>query len=793
MDSSASERVGRYQLLEPIGIGPNGSVSRAKVFGVAGFERQFAVKKFFPELTITASMAQTLSQAARAYGGLEHPRIARMAEFGVAGGTTFTAVEYVTGLDALRLITETRLAGMTLPVGGALGLVSQAARAIGYAHGRGLSHLGLSPTNVIISADGDIKITDFNILQATLPPRTVAGPWQDGPIGGLIASRLANRVMYLAPEQIAGEPTSAATDVWSLGVLGLELVTGQRAFKGDSPMAIANAIMESTPPEPNLPRPIVRVLQRCLARSPFERFPDARALADAIDAALRVAPVPGTRKDLGALVGEMLDRIAALHDGEMSGVLAITPGTGPFRREQMPEVPTLGRETDLSTSEFVRPDLNVPGPAPLTGPKAPQTIPGLAMPATPPPPPIPTPGSRPTTNPPPIPRPMGQTLMGVPSVPALPRAPTSQRFVNPITNTGVGPTPRAPGRASSEMSIAMEADEPPPVPPRTRSQPNTAEIAPGPAQMLGEASMLPTTEIEPLARAAREDIASPPPEPPEFELPPPPAVDQLVITKSKLPWVLGGLFVAGGLGFVIWQLTRVTGEPDKVVVAKADAGVIAPPPADATKVAAAVVDATAAAAKPDAAAAIATVPTDAAADAPARVAVVVDAAAPPDAAPVKVASVDAGVVVPVAPTGDPGSLVVDSRPSGARVFLDGKDVGQTPLKLAAMPAKHNLALILEKHDLYVASIDGHGTFTIPLADVPAWKGNAGIKLLKCAANRYYVYVDGKPTGMTCPTERINTTMGPHVVEVYDTATDQKKKWDVVVPDERLSFRVRVEP
>ena len=123
MDTGATERVGRYQLLEPIGVGPNGSVSRAKVFGVAGFERQFAVKKFFPELTITASSAQTLSQAARGYGGLEHPRIARMAEFGVAGGTTFTAVELVTGLDALRLINETRLAGMTLPVGGALGLV----------------------------------------------------------------------------------------------------------------------------------------------------------------------------------------------------------------------------------------------------------------------------------------------------------------------------------------------------------------------------------------------------------------------------------------------------------------------------------------------------------------------------------------------------------------------------------------------------------------------------------------------------------------------------------------------
>ena len=192
--TSPTERVGRYQLLEPIGIGPSGTVSRAKVFGVAGFERQFAVKRFHPELTATAAMAAMLSAAARAYGSLEHPRIARMSEFGVAQGSTFTAVEYVPGLDALRLIAEARLAsgsGSGLATGGALALVSQAARAVGYAHGRGLTHLGLAPINVIVTADGDIKITDFGILSATLPPRPIDVP------------RLAQRIPYLAPEQLA--------------------------------------------------------------------------------------------------------------------------------------------------------------------------------------------------------------------------------------------------------------------------------------------------------------------------------------------------------------------------------------------------------------------------------------------------------------------------------------------------------------------------------------------------------------------------------------------------------------
>ena len=204
------------------------------------------MKRFLPEVTGTAALAAMLSAAARAYGSLEHPRIARMSEFGVAHGQTFTAVEYVAGIDAARLGSEARLAGGPLPSGGALALVSQAARAIGYAHGRGLSHLGLAPANLIVTPDGDIKITDFGILAASLPPRPID------------VARLAQRIQYLAPEQLANEAGSAATDVFSLGVIAYELVTGQRTFRGDTPQQIAQSIMSGPPPDPPLPRPIVR-------------------------------------------------------------------------------------------------------------------------------------------------------------------------------------------------------------------------------------------------------------------------------------------------------------------------------------------------------------------------------------------------------------------------------------------------------------------------------------------------------------------------------------------------------
>ena len=846
----ATERVGRYQLLEPIGTGPCGSVARAKVFGVAGFERQFAVKRFHPELTITTALAQSLSVAARAYGSLEHPRIARMSEFGVAQGQTFTAVEYVAGLDASRLVAEARLAGNSLAAGGALALISQAARAVGYAHGRGLTHLGLAPTNVIVTPDGDVKITDFAILAAGLPQRPID------------VARLQHRIQYLAPEQIANEATSAATDVFALGVIAYELVTGQRTFRGETAQQVAQSIMAGPPAEPPLPRPIVRVLQRCLARSPFERFPDARAVADALDAALRVAPVPGTRKDIGAQVKETQERLAALHDGEMSGMVALNVGTGPVRREPAPEIASLGRDTpslEISTREFVRPDVPVPGPTPLTGPsttmpempRSMTTMTGMA------PPPIPVPAGIFTGGgPPPIPPPPGgaSTLLGIANakvpgtIPSIKPKRTSDPVI-PRTLTPP-PAPRPPGNEELEMEMLFGSEGPGlldptmpglgAVPPRTRrpSDLPTTEMSPLLADKLGDASIRGTTEVEPLVAQAFDaealsefseeqqvtrEAPSLPPSPPARPSPAPPPLPPALVTpsrpaitrpgtpppanrpsptpaslaaepvvdvrrpeqaKSRMPTLVAlALLGVAGLGFAGWQIyERMTASERTVVAGTA--------PRDAT------VDASArvVASKTDA--------VETTVDAGPAVAVTADAAAKTiDAATAVAAIVDAGKEpidaaaakpdVAVAASSD--SLTITSTPAGARVYLDGAETGVTPLKLPASADRHTVALLLGGHELYIAQVDGAGAFAIPLKEVTPPGGPAGIKVLKCKdKDRYYVFLDGKPTGQTCPTERIDTDVGPHTVEVYDAVTETRKKFDVVVKDTRLSVRVKIE-
>jgi serine/threonine-protein kinase len=944
--SAATERVGRYQILDTIGSGPNGTVARAKVFGVAGFERQFAVKRFSPELTVQTAHAQALSAAARAYGGLEHPRIARMSEFGVASGTTFTAVEHVAGLDAMRLLTETKLAGVALAMGGALALVSQAARAVGYAHGRGLSHLGLSPTNVIVTIDGDVKVTDFGILAATMAPRPLDEP------------RLAQRIGYLAPEQLVAEATSAATDVFVLGVIACELVTGQRTYRGDTPQQIADAILAGPPPEPPLPRPIVRVLQRCLARSPFERFPDARALADALDAALRVAPVPGTRKDIGAQVKAIVDRLGELNEGNLSGMLSVNmPAQQMGRREMMDTQPS--GEPVFRGHMDTEPSPTI-GPAQLAAaastipemPKAMTTVPGLA------PPPIPVPPGVMTGGAPP-PSPSGApTMMGVPAVkraipsvpsqipsivkpgakapPAAPPPRTVDKAIEAITtlepSTEIGPEmiaaanepaptasaphlpapplftpdrPRTPtpgqnfDSATGEMSqkqikelnrrsIAPSGEFPPIKSPddvqttpaakahvepadgraaTVPASPPPSAVAPPSPQMtlLGAApptlparnTPMPSPPPVPPAVAelfantpqpaeadtsASQDFFTPPPQdppqppmfapepappapqmytpapytPPPMDYVPPPAypppagagttlpsspppvayrsvkrASTAHVRKSKWPWVLFAVLLLGGIGtggyFVYLQLYPEK-PTNKVVMSNGSASAGSAGSAGSGAVAVE-------SAGSGSAVVVATAPVDAAEAAPPPPAVdaaAVVATAPVDAAAVAAAPVDAGKQVATA-AGTSDALEISSAPNGAHVYLDGADQGKTPVKLPGTADRHNVALLMAGHDLYVGEIDGHGKFNLELKPITPQAGPAGIKVIKCKdKERYYVFVDGKPTGMTCPTERINTGVGPHTVEVYDAVSESRQKWDINVKDTRLSFRVRIE-
>jgi serine/threonine-protein kinase len=779
--ASSGGRLGRYHLVEPIGGGANGEVFRAKVYGVAGFERQFAVKKFFPHVALSSRYAQALSAAARGYGSLEHPRIARLAEFGVSGGHTFTATELVPGLDASRLLFETVGSGGSIPPGAALGLVSQAARAVGYAHGRGISHLGVAPTNLIVSPDGEVKLTDIGILGACMPEK----PALDG--------RFVTRIHYLAPEQINGEPSSAATDVFALGLIAYELVTGERPFTGPTPEDVAQAILTGQPHEPQLPRPIMRVLQRCLARSPYERFPDARALADALDAALRVSPVPGSRGDIAQLVQAAMARIAALNEQALSGALLLNMPTGgagwrdaqdgdqptsPFERESAPTLGGAQNPFPASVTLQGAPPVNAPAPPPS----------GARF--------GPPPGAVPT-----------HTLQGV-QAPKLPRAPTG----------GMPPPIPANARRTGAMPIVRPDTEvtPPPSMPPAAARFATSEPT-GQARALDRMATveraqtgapvaaplrLETGEVafDPVAAGRRMTTGEPvppPPPPPGHLLAPPGAATHAVAkrldsnraVKIAATVAVLAIVVAGGL--IAWHMlgdedgSATSGKP--VAGATGDAAAIAATAADARAIVVAA----------DASTAVALADVDAEPVAAATADAEPVAAATADAEPVAAAGADAtaATAADAAPqvVGTPDTnLILESSPPGARVFLDGTEQGVTPLSLPGTADRHSIAAVLPGHAPYIAEIAGTGKYTLTLEPVTPSTGPAGIKIKCRSKDRYYVWVDGKATGQLCPTERIHTALGDHVVEIYDFVTETRKQYRIDIKETRLSFRIRVD-
>ncbi len=787
------KRLGKYQLLEPIGAGPCGTVSRAKIYGVVGFEREFAIKQFYPSAIAAAGAAQALSTAARAYAALEHPRIAKMHEFLVAQGQTFAAVECVAGLDAGRLLADLRITDALLPAGGVLAVLSQCARAVGFAHGRGLFHLGICPANVILLPEGDCKVTDFGFLNACMPPRAVAEP------------RLVRRIGYLAPEQLVGEPVSAATDVFALGILGFEMLTGRITFDGETPMEVQQAVLSSQPPEPALPRAIVRVLQRALARSPFERYPDARAFADALDAAIRIAPVPGTRNDIGDRVRAALARRAELHDEALSGVVPLP--TAPFERVDTEST------LDFATEEFVRDPVDLIGVLSPAG-IVPTTLAGVVVPVVPPPykasspvVPLPPPPITPLAAPAIATTSIGQraTKQGLPPAPRMPSSPASrppplraltddlmiphEPLVAALPPTS-DPTQEFGNDVTTQADVASTGEfrdlEPVAwVPPNAPAAPNVAADrtgTPGASMRANSASVPPLPNVAQTAAAPLHPSRDPVP---------------------RWLWIVIGFAGAAGLVGGGWALlgpaakksTTVAAVPridarPAVAMLQADAMPSTPnPPLDGASVASLdatnprLADAAVALATLDAPVAVASFDASRAPDA--AKAVVVDAAAP------VVATVDARRAV-VPSSGDEKSLRIESTPAGARVYLDGADVGVTPLTLPGSADHHSAALVLANYDLFLAEIDGRGRVAVALAAVTPVGGTAGIKVRCKDKDRYYVFVDSKPTGQLCPTEKIEVNLGDHIIEIYDVTSESRRQFPVVVKSNDRSLRVRID-
>jgi serine/threonine-protein kinase len=262
--------LGPYEITELIGVGGMGEVYRARDTRLG---RTVAIKILPPGLAADPERRRRFEHEARAASALEHPNICTLHDVGSDRGLDFLVMEFLEG----QTLAE-RLRKGALPLARALEYGAQIADALGTAHRQGIVHRDLKPANVMLTKSG-AKLLDFGV--AKLKPRRTgsapAAPIRDPPTS---PGTIVGTVAYMAPEQLEGKEVDARSDLFALGCVLYEMLTGRRAFEGTSEASVISAIMSSQPPpisalQPMTPAALDHLVQTCLAKDPDERMQDA--------------------------------------------------------------------------------------------------------------------------------------------------------------------------------------------------------------------------------------------------------------------------------------------------------------------------------------------------------------------------------------------------------------------------------------------------------------------------------------------------------------------------------------
>jgi eukaryotic-like serine/threonine-protein kinase len=270
---------GRYELEELVGAGGMSSVFKARD---TLLERNVALKVLHQHYTEDDQYVERFRREARAVAQLSHPNIVTVIDRGVDAGRQFIVFELVEGRTLKEVLDEEG----RLPVRRALEIAVQIARGLAFAHEHGLVHRDVKPQNVILNGDGRAKVTDFGIARSL----DVQGVTQSGTVLGT-----SN---YIAPEQAKGEVVDQTTDVYSLGVVVFELLTGDVPFPGESFVAVAMQHVSEAPPSlldvrPDVPARVAHAVDRALEKDPAARFPTMDAFAAELEACLaQLGPGP---------------------------------------------------------------------------------------------------------------------------------------------------------------------------------------------------------------------------------------------------------------------------------------------------------------------------------------------------------------------------------------------------------------------------------------------------------------------------------------------------------------------
>src|SRR5262245_1028114 len=281
MPLTPGSRLGPYEITAPIGAGGMGEVYRARDSRLG---RDVAIKVLPEGVAHDPGRLSRFEREARTVAALNHPTIVVLHSIEEESGTRFLTLELIEGQSLDRLVT----AG-GLPVARVLELPSPIADALVAAHGRGVVHRDLKPGNVMVTREGRVKVLDFGL--ARLPAE---GPALNASQAATMAAPISNAgdvmgtVPYMAPEQLRGEPADARADLFALGIILFELVTGRRPFAGATSAEVSSAILRDAPPpvqtlRADLPPDLGRIIGRCLEKDPERRVQTAKDVRNELE------------------------------------------------------------------------------------------------------------------------------------------------------------------------------------------------------------------------------------------------------------------------------------------------------------------------------------------------------------------------------------------------------------------------------------------------------------------------------------------------------------------------------
>ncbi len=364
---------GKYLLLERINVGGMAEVFTAKAFGVEGFERILAIKKILPTMAEDEEFITMFIDEARISVELNHANVVRIDELGKHDDTYFIAMEYVAGRDLRTILERYRRRKEIMPTAQAVFVASKMCEGLDYAHRKkdargqdlGIIHRDVSPQNILVSYEGEVKIIDFGIAKAAnRSQKTQAGI-------------LKGKFGYMSPEQVRGLPIDRRSDVFAVGVMLYEMLTGERLFVGESDYSTLEKVRNADVPaprqfNPNVPAGLEKVMLKALAREPEERYQWASDLQEDLMRFLLAGDAIYSSKHLASYMKEVFAEDIIREGEKMERYASI---------ERPEQIETSGVTGDMAPRPTRRPQPVTPGPAAGRVPTAPaQPVPNNYVP-----------------------------------------------------------------------------------------------------------------------------------------------------------------------------------------------------------------------------------------------------------------------------------------------------------------------------------------------------------------------------------------------------------------------------